>query len=397
MNAALRRSRTIVLIAALAAVGVVIVVIGALATRGPLRRIGTLLPLAGQHASIGAGMKHAMQLAIDEANHKAGWRQPRFELVALDEGKDDAEGRAAVARLGEDPSILAACANYDEAITFANNDVYHDHGLANLNPGTVDHDITDHIRRRPVWYRVIPGNKLSMRGTIAYAWNRIGARSYAVVQNRDFGSARMAWMYKEAIARKSKAPVLELTVEPDDREFKDPLAHVVGINPDFVLFTGAPEQGAALLLKLRAAGSKATFQLGGKYPAPEFLAVAGEVAEGTLSISEGPMAEDTPAGRAFLQRYAAAGFPVPAGPFGLAAYASMQVLLRAVHNSNLTRASVVGALKRAKFESAMGTVQFDQWGQSLNHDVPLYRVEHGEWTPIQVVDEDEVKPWVEPQ
>src|SRR5262249_21919285 len=108
-----------------------------------------------------------------------------------------------------------------------------------------------------------------------------------------------------------------------------------------------------------------------------------------------PLAAHSVAGRAFLAAYRGGAFREPAGPYGLAAYASMQALLRAGLNSNHTRPSVTGALKRGRFETALGPVRFDQWGQALGPVIPIYRVEQGRWTPVRLVADEQVKPWSE--
>src|SRR5438067_2316580 len=72
-------------------------------------RLGAALPLTGKNAAVGAGMRNAMQLAIDQANRRGGIKGRRVELVTVDEGSDDLQKtRAAATQLGADERILGA-------------------------------------------------------------------------------------------------------------------------------------------------------------------------------------------------------------------------------------------------------------------------------------------------
>jgi branched-chain amino acid transport system substrate-binding protein len=365
-------------------------------TGAPRIRIGTILPLTGPDATVGHGMLNSMQLAVDEVNHRGGIKGRRVELVVLDEGVTPPtdKARAADKKLADDPTIVALSAHYSEHAAMETNDVLHPAGLANVVPGALHPEVCEEPHRTSEIFRLIPSSRTQMRQAAKFAWEVLGARRFFVIHEDSYWGIVTSQEFKEALGRYGVMPE-DIMVKPGARTFGGIPEMLKTLGTEYVHVSGEPEHAAALLKQMRAAGSTARLQIATKCLSDKFIELAGADAEGAIATFTHLLPEYSPEGKTFLQSYAAAGFPSPPGPYGMLSYASMELLLKAVDRSSLTRPSVVGALARGKFETVLGTTRFGDNGQSYYHGVAVYQVIKGHWTPIYVTGEsDQLKPYV---
>jgi len=121
--------------------------------------------------------------------------------------------------------------------------------------------------------------------------------------------------------------------------------------------------------------------------APEFIALAGEAAEGVFSSAAIPVSSD--AFEAFLAKYEEAYGEAPIAPYHAHAYDATSVILAAIEkvgqldadgNLVIDRLALAQAIRATKDHPGLtGTLTCDEFGECGGAVIDVYKVVDGAW------------------
>lgn len=364
------------------------------ARRARALRVGVLLPLSGADAAIGRGVRNAIRLAADELNDQGGIQGRMLLLSEVDDESDPEKAAQGAGRLGADPRVLAVLTSVGHATYRKVQPILGDARTPFLSPGAIDRDVsTVGLHAFPTEAALIPYGTTQQEKMVAYAWDVLGARRFFYVrEDTDFA---LSVLNHFRVATAARLDALQTQDEPIGADAAIPasVARIKAAAPDYVFYSGRPAQAALLLTQLRQAGVNSPFQHAWLEPSQEFIDRAADKAEGSLAVFPGLPAEASPEGRAFLQAYAAKGYRDPPSRFGLFGYAGAKVLFAAMARSFLSRPSITGALSNGQFDSPLGPIRFN-WVGSTYQTAGIYKVVHGQWTPVYMSGKAGVVPFV---
>jgi branched-chain amino acid transport system substrate-binding protein len=170
------------------------------------------------------------------------------------------------------------------------------------------------------------------------------------------------------------------------------------VGPRLLFFGGEYDHAALLKQAAVAAGLTVPLMGGDGVQADGYIATTGASSEGDLASSVGAPVDREPGGPAFLAAYDAHGFDDPPSTFGPYAYDAANILLSAASRALAGRSRVdaavrsdvivgVQAISNAMLINARGAVTgrigFDALGDTINAVLTLYRVESGQWVPVE--------------
>jgi branched-chain amino acid transport system substrate-binding protein len=343
-------------------------------------RVGVLLPFSGPNAAYGLGMRNSIRLAVEEANARGGVEGHKIELVELDDGSDRKKAEEGAKALIGDPKMLAAIVNYDDETGQTTRPIFMGE-LPTVIAGLIDRSPVEN--GGPGELRFLPDGFTLEQPLANYAWNTLGLRRFVWGSDETPFGIQMMRMLRQGLSalEHKKEFGVAYRIERGATDFKKQLDWAFEHNAEYVQFGGEPREAALFLKALRAAGYKGAFEAGLHSLSQEFIDLAGPDAEGTLHVFPSLPADSFPAGKTYLEAYAAHRFPEPPTEFGILAYAETQALISAISQSLLTRASVAGALHHEALVTSLGAVRADYVASSY-HSIAVYRVEHGRWVPI---------------
>ena len=175
----------------------------------------------------------------------------------------------------------------------------------------------------------------------------------------------------ERIARQDGLPIPVVSLRDPDwlHGVRDSGAVVVLCDAD-------PVAAGETVAALRLAGWQGTFLGGPELAASDFVAVAGQAAEGAVFVTPWPFPADVPAAADFTAAYQSVSNGLPPGPLAASAYEATWVLLEALQRNITergvpTRAGIAAALPATAREGMLGLITFDVdrgWAAA-----PLYR------------------------
>ena len=356
-------------------------------------RIASILPLTGPDAAIGLGMRNSIRLAVDEANARGGVQGRRVVLVELDSASQPATAAAAARKVVDDPRVIAALGTYDHECYMAVQPILGKARVPWIPAAIADRDLASvGLSQYPSEFALIPFGSTQMAQAAKYAWDVLGARTFMYVHDGSNYALFAINHFRAAISPYLKTTATGEELLHSEADLPALVAKIKAAPPQYVFFAGKTELAARFLKGLREAGVTSWFQSGIHSPAPEFIDLAKDRAEGALDVFAGIPPEDFPEGRQFLKAYAAQKLRDPPSIYGVYAYAETQILLQAMERSFLTRPSVSGSLKNGQFDTVLGPIRFN-WVGSSYQTAAIYQVVKGRWTPIYATDQSGLKPF----
>jgi ABC-type branched-subunit amino acid transport system substrate-binding protein len=348
----------------------------------PTVKIGLVAPFEGRYRYVGYDVIYAVRMAVREANASGGVGGYSVELVAYDDGADPAMAIQQALKLAVDPAVVAAVGHFREGTTSVALPAYDDADIPLVAPAV--------LTSASAWeefdrvYRLGPSAE-TMAGALFAHLEEGGQgrdRAALVTDGDPLGEA----LRQDAHAHRVQvSPV----VSPEDADWP---AQVLASGVETVLIDADPVTAGEVASALRQAGWTGAFVGGPELAAPDFAAVAGEAATGTVFVTSCPFAGNETGvfpenlvsgdGTDFRDAYQSVSNDVPPGALALSAYEATWVLLEALErdiaaHGKPTRDGMAAALAATERECGLGRVTFDaarSWG-----DAPLYwyRIETG--------------------
>lgn len=310
----------------------------------PTLKIGLVAPFEGRYRYVGYDAIYAVRLVLDEVNQKGGVAGHGVELVAYDDGAVPSIAVEQVQKLTVDPDVMGVIGHFREDTTAAGVDLYAQARLPLVAPTALDGALTrdgSWVHQLSPPHTVVAGALLDRAGAL-----RSAGKVLLVTGGGGLGSA----LYQEAQDRSFPvltAPGYEGSL-PLDLAARDVEVLVVSLDP----------VGAAELVSRLRDGGWAGRVLGGPALADgDFVAVAGEAAEGVEFITPWPFPRDLPVAEGFVRGYVEMSGGAQPGPYALAAHDAAVLLLEAVERTattgRLTRTAVSSSLSSAWEEATL--------------------------------------------
>ena len=285
------------------------------------------------------------------------------ELVAYDDGADPVMAAEQARKLAADPEVVAAIGHFREETTGAALSGYAEAGIPLVAPAVLDRVLP--------WggaevYRLGPAGGTLARALLQYVKYVKGEHVVALVSD---GGPLGAALVEAAPQQRVKVSAV---VSPATTDW---LGEVLSSDADVVICDASPVTAGEVLFSLRGTGWEGVFLGGPELAATDFVAVAGEAAEGAVFVTPWPFPADVPGGADFIAAYQEVSGGVMPGPLALPAYEATWVLLEALERDVTahgapTREGVGASLPATERDGLLGHVAFDaghSWGAA-----PLY-------------------------
>ncbi len=287
---------------------------------------GVLAPLSGPHGERGRDLVDGARMAVADLNVRGGVNGQRVGIVAEDDGCEASAGRAGARRLREREiagALGGICASAAGAaartlgtglpflVTSAN------------APGIVS------ARRTPTAYLTSGTPYQSALATVHWLAYRTAQR-LSVVTEDDRASR---YLGRQVLGLSAPAPkaVSEQAVPAGTTDWSTTVKAALAGDPDFVYWAGSAAGGGSLLAALRDADYEGAFVASEDSESPEFLAAAGESAEGAFVIAPASP-QNLPAAADWTARFTERFGHAP-GRDALRAYEGLRALAYAVQES----------------------------------------------------------------
>lgn len=347
----------------------------ALAQDKPTIKLGFIGPVSGGNAQQGLGAQNGFLLAVEQAN--AGDYPYIVEPVVLDDASDPQTGVSAAMKLINDPDVVAATGHWNSPVALATMPVFSRAGMPMIVWGAISPKITE--QNLPEITRVTPTLVTENKPLAEWAAGELGAKKIAIIADTsDYGTANttaFAEFFTAAggeVSSKDLFPVGTI-------DFRASLTKLRENAPDALYFGGVIAEAGILRKQMIEVGLNIPMiGISGFYD-PEFIALAGAAAEGTM-VSY-PASQSNPKLEQMNADYAARKFAEDSSPYTKYAYDSANILLTAIKATGIEdKAALAEAIRAISYDGALGTTSFDANGQTqIPVAIEIKEVKDGAW------------------
>jgi branched-chain amino acid transport system substrate-binding protein len=349
---------------------------GAIAADKETIKLGFIGPLSGGNAQQGLGARNGFLLAIEQAN--AGDYPYQVEPVVLDDASDPQTGVGAALKLVNDPKVVAATGHWNSPVALATIPVFNRFQMPFIVWGAISPKITD--QNLPEVTRVTPTLVAENEPLADWAANDLGAEKIAIVSDTsDYGTSN-AEAFEDFFTGNGGEIVSKDLLPVGATDFRSVLTKIKSADLEAIYFGGVITEAGILRKQMVELGFDIPMiGISGFYD-PEFIAIAGDAAEGTM-VSY-PAAQSNPKLEQLYADYEARDFEEPTSPYTKYAFDAANILLSAIEEVGIDdKPALAKAIRNISYNGVLGTTTFDENGQTeIPVEIEIKEVRDGAWT-----------------
>lgn len=343
-------------------------------------KIGHSVPLSGEEGVHGIAAKHAVDLAVAQANAR-GDLPFRVEVVALDDECSVQAGEAVARQFSQDAEVVGVVGPFNSTPTQGAGPVYHSARLVHICPAASNPGLS-----RQGWdtfFRVVASDEVQGREAAKCAVHVVGARRVAALHDQTAFGQPLAEIFADEAAKQGAEIVLFEGINRGQRHFPETVKRIRELSPDLIYYGLIEAEGSAMAHDLRAGGVMTPY-LGadGLKPSryletPEVEVVGPYYTSAATDVRRRPSAADFR--KAYAQRFPKfADYTV----YTVEAYDAANVLIEALRRAGTPdRQTVLREVARTKdYAGASGSITFAPDGERMDPVIDFYVVKEGELT-----------------
>ena len=360
-------------------------------------KVGVIAPLTGNLSELGLGIKNSVDLAVRQANEKGTVSGYELVLAAEDDAADPATGANAANKLASDPQVAAVVGTLNSSVAQSVAPVLSKANITQVSPANTNPTLTrgpkpDDAPKRiwPTYMRVATTDTFQGPFAADYALGEGGFKSAFVIHDKKTYGQGLAQTFSTRFKEKGGTIAGTETVNENDRDFGAVVTQVIGTNADMVYYGGEYPAAGPLAAQLKERGFKGPLMGGDGIYASDFFKGAGDKGEGTLATSIGEPVDELESAQQFVKDYEAAGFKESYSAYGAQSYDAANIIIqglaKALPNADsveTARPQIVEAISATSgFQGVTGEHTFDEYGDTSNRALTVYKAEGSEWKPV---------------
>lgn len=352
-------------------------------------KIGVSSILAGDLTAIGLPIADAAELA-GEGKTIAG---RAIEWVRADD-ECTADGGASAATQLIEAGVIAVVGPVCSGAVAAAQPAYEDAGITHISPSSTALSVTNPDRGQvfQTFLRTTYSDGIQGPAQAEFAYNELEARTAYIVHDTDAYGSGLRDAFGDAF--KDLGGEIKGTegYEKGATDFLSIVTNIQAQDVDLVYFAGFFAEATPFIQQLRQENPDVLFLTGDGVKNDEFIAGAGDAAEGAYLSLPSPV-YDSDAFSDFDAAYEAkTGNPSDAGPYTAEAYDAATIIIMALEEVAEEDGGVLkidlealnDAIRAIELDGAAGTIRFDARGENVGGETPvtLFKVTNGAYEQL---------------
>ncbi|MGW6597811.1 branched-chain amino acid ABC transporter substrate-binding protein [Streptomyces sp. NPDC055036] len=362
--------------------------------------IGVDAPLTGSLSALGQGIKNSVDLAAKTANKTNEVPGVEFKIEALDDQAVPASGQANATKLVGNKDVLGVVGPLNSGVAQSMQGVFNTANLVQVSPANTNPALSQGDNwakgdlKRPFasYFRTAATDVVQGKFAAQYYYNDAKKRKVFVVDDKQTYGAGLAAIFSEEFKRLGGTVVGTDHVTVKETDFSSTADKVKAAGADSVYFGGQYPEGGLLSDQIKKTGAKIPTMGGDGIYDPNFISASGESNDGDFATSIGYPVEKLDTAKKFIADYAAENYKDPYAAYGGYSYDAGWTIIQAVkavvaaNDGKLpddARKQVVEATSKVSFDGVTGKVAFDEYGDTTNKQLTVYKVEGGAWKDVK--------------
>ena len=359
--------------------------------------IGVDAPLTGDLSALGLGIKNSADLAVKIANRNKEVPGVTFKIKALDDQAQPSSGQQNATQFVADKEVIGAVGPLNSSVGQSMQKVFAAANMVQVSPANTSPALTqgenwrtEKKRLYKTYFRTATTDAVQGPFAAQYVYNDAKKRKVYVIDDKKTYGAGLAATFTEEFKKLGGKVVGTDHINPDTKDFGAIVTKIKGSGADIVYYGGEYPQAGPLSAQIKKAGVNIPLVGGDGIFSEDFIKLTGKRGEGDLATSVGAPVEQLDSAKTFIKEYKAAGYKEPYEAYGGYSYDATWAIIQAVKAvvkdgklpSN-ARAKVVEAMQNVSFDGVGGKVSFDEFGDTTNKQLTVYKVEGGKWVPAK--------------
>jgi len=359
--------------------------------------IGVIAPLTGDLSALGLGIKNSVDLAINQANESGDLGNYTIKINAQDDQATPDVGQHVASLLADDDSVIGVVGTLNSSVAQSVAPVLSSAGIVQVSPANTATSLTqgEDFATAPqrVWdtyFRTATTDANQAPFAAVYVHDTLGITEVATINDQKTYGAGLAQAFEQKFTDLGGTITSSEVINPDEKDYSAVVAKVAATNPKLVYYGGEYPQAAPLSAQMASAGLNVPLMGGDGIYSGDYLKLGGRA--GDLATSVGAPVEKLASAGDFVSAYQAAGYSEPYEAYGGYAYDSANAIIEALkaaiaEDNTMTgadlRAAVLENMASVNFQGATGTVSFDEFGDTTNKTLTVYKVadDLSAWNP----------------
>ncbi|WP_274557186.1 branched-chain amino acid ABC transporter substrate-binding protein [Streptomyces spiramyceticus] len=362
--------------------------------------IGVDAPLTGSLSALGQGIKNSVDLAAKTANKNNEVPGVEFKIEALDDQAVPASGQSNATKLVGNQDVIGVVGPLNSGVAQSMQGVFEKADVAQVSPANTNPALSQGDNwakgelKRPfkTYFRTAATDVVQGKFAAQYLYNDAKKKKVYVVDDKQTYGAGLAAIFSAEFKRLGGKVVGTDHVTVKETDFSSTADKVKSSKADSVYFGGQYPEGGLLSDQIKKTGAKIPTMGGDGIYDPAFISASGVANDGDFATSIGYPVEKLPTAKKFIADYEAAKYKDPYAAYGGYSYDAGWAIIQAVkavvadNGGKLpddARAKVVEAMGKVAFDGVTGKVAFDQYGDTTNKQLTVYKVEGKVWKDVK--------------
>lgn len=371
---------------------------GSSSSSGTVVEIGVDAPLTGGLAALGLGIKNSTDLAVNTANKTNEVPGVTFKLVSKDDQKNPSIGQQNATAFVADPAVVGVVGPLNSSVAQSMQKVFNDANLVEVSPANTNPSLsqgpdwqTNKVRTYKSYFRTATTDAVQGPFAAQYVYNDLKFTKVATVSDGKTYGAGLVQTFTDEFKKLGGTVVVAQTAPDTTTDFGSIVSAVKGSGAQLLYYGGEYPGAGPLSKQLKAGGANIPLMGGDGIVDKTYAQLAGPAANGDFATSVGAPVSTLDSAKTFVANYAAAKYADAYSAYGGYSYDSAWAIIEAVKavvsanggkvpsSSSDFRAKVEAATQNVSFDGVTGHVAFDQYGDTTNKQLTMYKVENGDF------------------
>lgn len=341
-------------------------------------RIGVILPITGDAASLGIDQLNGIKMAVDEVNAKGGVQGKQVELVVEDGRCNGSDAASAAQKLVNVDKVTAIIGGLCSSETLAIAPIAEAGKVVVLSPGSSSPDVT---KAGTYIFRNYPSDALKTVATAKVIAEKGYKKVAMISENTDFCQGVIKGMHKDV---GDSAIAFDETVEPGMKDFRSLLEKMKKTEFDvFYPNTNGDASMASLVQQYRDAGFKQPILSHEVADSATLGEIAKKASEGLQLVTVKTSGEGTTFEKDFLAKFGKVQSSIA---FAAHSYDAAGLILQTITSVGTDGTAIRDALVALKsYSGVIGDIHFDQNGDVVGVPFVLKEFKDGKTFTVKPI------------
>lgn len=365
---------------------------------GTTVEIGVDAPLTGSLAALGLGIQNSTDLAVKTANKNNEVPGVTFKLVAKDDQANPTIGQQNATALVADSNIVGVVGPLNSSVAQSMQQVFNQANVTQVSPANTNPSLSQGpnwqtAKQRPYksYFRVVTTDAVQGPFAADYVYNDLKITKVATVNDGKTYGAGLAQTFTQEFKKLGGTITVAQTISDTSTDYSAVVSAVKSSGAQLLYYGGEYPQGGPLSKQLKAGGDNIPVMGGDGMQDPTYIKLAGAASNGDFATVPGAPISTLASAKTFISNYNAAGYSAPYSVYGGYSFDAGWSIIEAVKavvaanggkvpsSSSDFRQKVEAAMQNVSFDGVTGHVSFDQYGDTGNKQLTMYKVENGAW------------------